>query len=107
MALSIRECFSKALLKDDIYGLPCQNLTITHVDLSPDLRNAKVFVMSSENSQKEKLIGVLEKNKHYFKNIIATQLKMRFIPEIAFKIDDSFEKLQRIDEILRDNDIQA
>jgi ribosome-binding factor A len=80
--------------------IPCRSLTITHVDLSPDLRNAKVFVMLSEEVQKEEVITFLEQNKHYFKEIIATKIKMKYIPEIEFKLDESFEKMQRISKIL-------
>jgi ribosome-binding factor A len=100
LALRIRECFSNALLKNDLYGIPCKSVTITHVDLSPDLRYAKVLVMPFGKLYETETLLFLEKNKYYFKDIIATKLNMRFVPEIAFDLDDSFEKVQRINEIL-------
>lgn len=100
IASQMRECLSKSLIRGDLYDMPCQALTITHIDLSSDLRNAKIFIIPLGGIRSEETIAYLEKNKHYFKNIIATKMKMRFIPEITFKIDDSFEYANKIEKLL-------
>lgn len=100
VASQIRECISTALIRGDLYDMPCDTVTITHVDLSPDLRNAKIFIIPVGGTNTEKVISYFEKNKHYFKNIIATKMKMRFIPEIIFRTDDSFEYSNRIEKLL-------
>lgn len=101
IAVQMKECLSISLLKSDLYDLHCHTITITHIDLSPDLRNARIFVMPFGGEKIRETIDYLEKHKHYFKNIIAIKMKLRFIPEITFKNDDSFEYSARIEKLLR------
>lgn len=101
IAAHMKECLSMSLLKGDLYDLPCHTITITHIDLSPDLRNARIFVMPFGGEKTRETINYLEEHKHYFKNIIATKMKLRFIPEITFKNDDSFEYSSRIEKLLQ------
>ncbi|MDR1488753.1 MAG: 30S ribosome-binding factor RbfA [Holosporales bacterium] len=100
VASEIRECFSAALIREELLDIPCSILTITHVDVSPDLRNAKVFVMPLGGEKMDETLKYLNEHTHYFKNIIATKMKIRFIPEIIFKKDETLEYARKIDSIL-------
>ncbi|MGA2192662.1 MAG: 30S ribosome-binding factor RbfA [Nitrospirota bacterium] len=77
-------------------------VTITRVDLSDDLKHAKVFVsiMGDEKQKKETLKG-LKSGGHFMRGELGRRLKMRYIPELAFLIDESIERGARTLDILR------
>lgn len=108
IAAKIKECFSIALARADFpifvkgeeVKMPCP-ITVTYVDLSPDLRNAKVFVMPLGGKCQNETIRFLEKQTHFFKETIASKMKMKFIPNITFFIDDSFGYSEKIENLLK------
>jgi ribosome-binding factor A len=85
-------------LKDDrIGGL----VTITHVDVSGDLRNVKVFFsVFGEESQKIGTLAALHDATGFLRGEICRRLGIRSAPEMIFKLDDSLEEGQRITELL-------
>ncbi|MEW6623237.1 MAG: 30S ribosome-binding factor RbfA [Bacillota bacterium] len=76
-------------------------ITITAVELSNDLRYAKIFVSSlgNEEEQKRSMEG-LEKAKGFIRREIAKRIKLRYAPELSFRFDDSIEHGVRISQIL-------
>lgn len=76
-------------------------LTITKVELTKDLRYAKVyFSVLGKDQEKQLTLKGLNSAKGYIKGLIADRLKLRFAPEISFKIDDSLAYTQEICELL-------
>ena len=87
-------------INDPKLGFP----TVTGVDVAPDLKNAKVFVsFLGKNYKKRDGIETLRKSKGLIKSILARRLKMRKIPDLTFVVDDTLDKAQRIDEILKND----
>lgn len=77
-------------------------ITVTDVMMSKDLRIARVFVsVFGSDKIKKETIDLLTKSIGYIKWKISERVKLRFMPEILFKLDTSAEKSQRIDEILK------
>lgn len=100
MALQIQQEISQMLfrnVKDRRIGL----VTITGVDLSPDLRHAKVFVstMGTEQQKKESL-EALRHAAGWIRRELGQRIRMKFLPEIAFHTDTSQEYGERIDRLL-------
>jgi ribosome-binding factor A len=83
-------------LKDPRRGF----ITITSVDLSPDLKSARVFFSCLDN--KKKSMRTLERAKGFIRSILARRMRMRSIPDLEFEIDDSYEKGRKIDELLEE-----
>lgn len=84
-------------LKDPRVGF----VTITHVEVSEDLRHARVYV-SILGGQKEieaSAIG-LGSAQGFIRGKIGQRLKLRYVPEIAFKLDQSGSYGARIEELL-------
>lgn len=71
--------------------------SITRVEVSGDLRHAKVFVsvMGTPEEQSESLKG-LKHAAGYLRHELASRLVLRYMPEIAFKLDTSIEEGSRI-----------
>jgi ribosome-binding factor A len=76
-------------------------VTVTGVDVSPDLRLARVYVtvLGDKSDAQETLAGLVSAA-GYFRHRLRELLTLRFIPELTFKIDSSLEYGMRIDKLL-------
>lgn len=76
-------------------------VTVTGVDVTPDYREARVYVAihGDDAAFKEALAGLVSAT-GYFRKRLREELSLRFIPELTFKRDTSLEQGQRIDELL-------
>ncbi|MDR0695183.1 MAG: ribosome-binding factor A [Holosporales bacterium] len=109
IAAQIRECFSMALIRGDFpllpnhaadSKIPC-SITITYVNVSPDLRNAVVFFSPAIADKVTESLRFFTAQAHFFKTIISKKMHIKYIPELQFKLDDSVQYSQRIDELLK------
>lgn len=78
-------------------GVPGLSLvTISSVDLSPDLQNAKVFVTSlgdlGNDQDKERIVAELNELAGHFRHLLSKQLTMRTVPRLTFVYDHSVER---------------
>ena len=75
-------------------------VTITGVDVSPDLRQAQIyFTTLAETAVKDTVAGLTSAS-GYFRSRLAQSLSLRHIPELTFKLDTSLEHGLRIDSLL-------
>jgi ribosome-binding factor A len=104
---SVRQVLSEEIgrLKDPRIGF----VTVTGVDTSPDLRQARVFVsvFGSERKREETLAG-LEAAHAVLQSAVARELRLKRTPQLAFEYDPSVERGVRmtklIDELAPDHD---
>jgi len=77
-------------------------VTVTRVDLSDDLRYAKLFV-SFVGGDERKADGLrrLRKAARFVRGQLAGRLRLRTVPHLTFLLDDSSEEYLRIDEVLK------
>ena len=77
-------------------------VTISEVDVSPDLALAKVYVMiCGTQKEKELSLKALDQAKSYIRKRLAGELSTYTAPKIQFFYDDTLDKAARIDEILK------
>ena len=98
----LRHLISNALLRRSFYDqhIENNNITITEVNVSPDLKNAKVYVMPLGGEKKLEVLNSLNKATGRLKKIISSNLSLRQTPKLIFKIDETFEYAKKINEIL-------
>lgn len=78
-------------------------VTITKVQVSKDLRHAKVyFSILGSDEEKEKTMEGLQSSSGYMRREIGKRLKLRYFPELTFKFDDSLEYASRIEKIIKE-----
>jgi ribosome-binding factor A len=79
------------------------NLTsVTDVEVSRDLRYAKIFVSIYGNQdEQEKVIKILNKASGFVRSEIGKRIRLRHVPEIEFRLDRSMEYGARIEGVLR------
>ena len=98
----LRHLISNALLRKSFYDehIENNNITITEVNLSPDLKNAKVYIMPLGGENKLDVLNSLNKATGRLKKIISSNISLRQMPKIIFKIDETFEYAKKINDIL-------
>jgi ribosome-binding factor A len=91
------------ILRNEIKDPRLGFVSVTDVELSPDLRYAKVYVsvLGDEQAKKESL-EVVTKATGFIRREIGQRLSLRFVPEITFKFDPSIERGARIAELLNE-----
>ncbi len=80
-------------------------ITVTMVDVSPDLRNALAFVVPLGGEHADEVLAAMRRAAPYFRNRLAKMIDLRFAPEIRFELDRSFDHAARIDRLLHDPDV--
>ena len=98
----LRHLISNALLRESFYDehIENNNITITEVNVSPDLKNAKVYVMPLGGVNKLDALNSLIRATGRLKKIISSNINLRQTPKLKFKIDETFEYAKKINNIL-------
>jgi len=86
----IREIFVK-----DVF------ITVQSVDVSRDLKYAKIKISVIPFSQSEKVLKILDKQLPNLQRILNQKITIKFVPKIRFVVDKIEEKAGRVEEILR------
>jgi ribosome-binding factor A len=83
-------------LKDPRIGF----ITVTGVDVTDDIKNARVYVSILKNEDKETTLEILNSAKSFIRFELSKRLRMKFIPSIEFRLDVSIDYGSRIDKLL-------
>ena len=101
----IRSIVSESLIRGDFFSteINISTITVSFVKMSKDLRIASVYVMPLGGKNKDKMLKLLNGNKHIFQKFISqNKLRSKFTPKINFYIDDSFDEAEKIENLLLD-----
>ena len=87
-------------LKDPRVGF----VTVTSVRVTPDLRKAMVlYSVLGDDATKRATSAALESARPHLRSVLGRQVRLKFLPELEFEEDDSFDRLQRIDQLLKES----
>jgi ribosome-binding factor A len=76
--------------------------SITHVEVSGDLRHAKIFVsVMGTDAERAATIQALKHATGFLRHELAERIALRYMPELVFKLDTSIEQGSRILELIR------
>jgi ribosome-binding factor A len=95
------ETLSELLLRD-VKDPRIGPVTLTRVDVAPDLRRARVgYCTLGDPAGREKAQKGLESAAKFMQGKVARLLRVRYAPEIHFEYDDSFENADEVDRLLK------
>jgi len=77
------------------------SVTVTEVRVSPDLRNATVFVMPLGGNRTEEIVAALGRATPYLRRLIGKSVTMKHNPALSFVADFAFDEGSKIEGILR------
>jgi len=97
---AMADIFSRGEIVDEV--LSRHSLTVPEVRMTPDLKLATVYVipLGGATAEAEEAVEHLEKHKRYLRGLLAKRVSMKFMPELRFRVDTTFEASARIDELL-------
>jgi len=99
------------LLKEEISQIVLREMkdprigfvSITDVEVSGDLRHAKVFIsVYGDDKEKEETLEGLQQAQGYVRKLVGERVKIHHIPEIIFRYDDSIENGVHISKLIKD-----
>ncbi len=79
-------------------------LSINEVDISPNLRNLKVYVDISNMEEKNKKLVIKHLNEqdiYVIKKLLADKINLRYVPETIFILDESNDKLLKMEKLIK------
>jgi ribosome-binding factor A len=96
---SLSDMLTRGEVRDPV--LQSASVTVTEARMSPDLRVATLFVMPLGGTDAGPVVAALERARGFLRGRIASELDLRFAPELRFAVDTSFTEAQRLDSLLR------
>jgi ribosome-binding factor A len=100
VAEEIREEVARILareIKDPRVGF----VTVTRVQITPDLRSARVFVgVLGDEAQRRKTLQGLDQATGYVRRAVGQRLRLRFTPELSFAYDEGLDATARVAQLL-------
>lgn len=99
----LRKALSEVFLRVDIAdpALSGASVTVTEVRATPDLKQATVFVMPLGGSGQQGIVETLERHRRFIRGEVARRVELKFIPDLRFRLDGSFDEADHVDAILR------
>ena len=99
-AEAIRAVVSKTLLTE-VQDPRLSNVTITHVEVSRDLQNAKIYyTVMGEKDARDAAERAFNSAKPLFRSKIAEDVQLRLVPEVTFRYDGGTDNAMSVEEIL-------
>ncbi|ADL07992.1 30S ribosome-binding factor RbfA [Thermosediminibacter oceani] len=96
---AVSEIINNDLKDPRIQGL----ISVTKVEVSKDLRHAKIFLsIYGEESVKQNALEGIKNAEGFIRRELANRIRLKFIPQLNFKLDDSIEYGIHISKLLKD-----
>jgi len=97
-----------SLLKEEIANILLKEIdfpkevlvTVTRVECSPDLRQAKIYVSVIPKEKKERVFKILNNCIYHIQSQLNTRLTMKIVPRIKFVEERKTEEAARVEELL-------
>jgi len=100
----VRHILSELLARQEVHDdtLTATSVSVTEVRMSPDLRNAAVYVTPPLGIDEAVVLKALRTNTAYFQREVAKRLGLKSAPKLSFRGDESFDEAERIEKLLND-----
>ncbi len=103
IASVVQEEMNKIFQKKNISTFHGGMVSIMNVSITPDLLIARIYLSLFQVDSKEALLEELEEHKPEFRKILGNSIRqqVRRIPELEYYIDDSMDRVFRLEEIFK------
>lgn len=103
----IRHALVDSLARGDLRDpvLVGTSVTITEVRVSPDLRNATVFIMPLGGENIDEVVSALCRAAPFLRHMVSQSMAMKYLPALNFVADTAFDQSTKIDDLLRSPEV--
>ena len=101
----IKQSLGQIFLKEEakVPTLVTKNITVTEVRMSPDLKNARAYVIPLGGKDTDNAVSVLTKFSHLIRKALSKKIDMKFLPKVSFVGDKSFDYAEKIEKLIQRN----
>ena len=99
---ALRHALAELLLRVEVNdpALKGVSLTVSEARPSPDMRHATIFVTPLGGQHEQEVVDALNRHARFIRGELARKVTLRYMPELAFKLDASFDEYDHITELL-------
>jgi len=80
-----------------------KNITVTEVRMSPDLKNARAYVIPLGGKNTETAVDILTEFLPSIRKALSKKVDMKFLPKVSFVSDKSFDYAEKIEKLIQKN----
>ena len=101
----VKQSLGQIFLRDEakVPSLTTKNITVTEVRMSPDLKNARAYVIPLGGKDTENTVNILTKFSHLIRKALSKKIDMKFLPKVYFVSDKSFDYAEKIERLIQKN----
>ena len=101
----IKQSLGQIFLRDEakLPILETKNITVTEVRMSPDLKNARAYVIPLGGKDSEETVHILTKFSYLIRKALSKKIEMKFLPQVSFVSDKSFDYAEKIEKLIQKN----
>lgn len=105
----IRRRLAEILSRADVHDpeLNRMSITVSEVRSSPDLKIATAFVMPLGGKDEEAALAALRRNKTELRRLLSKDLTLKFLPDLRFVLDATFDRMDETRRLLAEPRVQA
>lgn len=98
---NIKRNMSEIFLREDILTVPGSYITILEADVSPDAKNARIYIdIFGNDAVHQKIVTKLNEMAPYFRHLMAKKVMLRVVPEITFVLDRTQKKALDLESLI-------
>jgi len=101
----IKQSLGQIFLRDEakVPSLTTKNITVTEVRMSPDLKNARAYVIPLGGKNSEEAVNILTEFSSSIRKALSKKVDMKFLPKVHFVSDKSFDYAEKIEKLIQKN----
>ena len=101
----IKQSLGQIFLRDEakVPSMETKNITVTEVRMSPDLKNARAYVIPLGGKDTEKAVNILTEFSHLIRKALSRKIDMKYLPKVYFVGDQSFDYAEKIEKLIEKN----
>ncbi len=101
----IKQSLGQIFIRDEakVPSIDTKNITVTEVRMSPDLKNAKAYVIPLGGKDTEKAVNILTEFSSRIRKVLSKKIDMKFLPKVSFVSDTSFDYAEKIEKLIQKN----
>ena len=99
----VKQSLGEIFLRNEakVPNLETNNITVTEVQMSQDLKTAKAFVLPLGGKNAVETVDTLREFSFLIRKTLSKKISMKFLPKILFEKDESFEYAEKIEKLIK------
>ncbi len=98
----IKRVLAEIFLEDNMLEIKNGHITVLQADISPDAKNAKIFLAVFGQVDGKKIVKSLNQASAYLRGKLSQKIDLRYTPELMFMLDLSQNEVAKIENLLKE-----